>query len=85
MITHGPRYIAAMVGVFLKLPDAEAVCSGQFLFKGNSEKPFAARFGSFNRSLLLNRNYIDMNAFCHTRDIYNRLGGFDENLKRYVD
>jgi glycosyltransferase involved in cell wall biosynthesis/predicted nucleic acid-binding Zn-ribbon protein len=83
--TWDPRYIAAMVGAFLKLPDAEAVYSGQFLFKGNSEKPFAARFGSFNRSLLLNRNYIDMNAFCHTRDICNRLGGFDENLKRYVD
>ncbi|MEL7671257.1 glycosyltransferase [Methanobacterium sp.] len=79
------RYIAAMVGAFLKLPDAEAVYSGQFLFKGNSEKPFAARFGSFNRSLLLNRNYIDMNSFCHTRDIYNRLGGFDESIKRYVD
>ncbi|MGB9980380.1 glycosyltransferase [Methanobacterium sp.] len=83
--TWDPRYVAAMVGAFLRLPDAEAIYSGQLLFKGNSEKPFAARFGSFNRGLLLNRNYIDMNAFCHTRDIYNRLDGFDENLKRYVD
>ena len=83
--TWDPRYISTMVGAFLKLPDAEAIYSGQFLFKGNSEKPFAARFGSFNKALLLNRNYIDMNAFCHTRDIYNRLGGFDEKLKRYVD
>jgi glycosyltransferase involved in cell wall biosynthesis len=80
-----PRYLAAMVGAFIELPDADALYSGQLLFKEDISNPFAVRFGSFNRSLLTNRNYIDMNVFCHTRDLYNRIGGFDETLKRLVD
>lgn len=79
------RYVAAMVGAFLKLPDAEALYSGQLLFKGKQKHPFAVRFGSFNRSLLTNRNYIDLNALCHTHDLYKRIGGFDETLIRLVD
>ena len=74
-----------MVGAFLELPDAEALYSGQLLFKGKQKHPFAVRFGSFNRSLLTNRNYIDINALCHTKELYNRIGGFDETLIRLVD
>jgi len=79
------RYLAAMVGAFTMLDDADAVYGGQLLFKGNKKNPFAVRFGSFNRSLLNNRNYIDLNALCHTRELYNRIGGFDESLVRLVD
>jgi glycosyltransferase involved in cell wall biosynthesis len=79
------RYVAAMVGAFLKLPDADVLYGGQLLFKGNQKHPFAVRFGSFNRSLLINRNYIDLNALCHTYDLYKRIGGFDETLIRLVD
>lgn len=79
------RYIAAMVGAFLKLPHAEAIYSGQLLFKGDNENPFAIRFASLNKSLLNNTNFIDMNAFCHTQEVYKRLGGFDPSLKRLVD
>jgi glycosyltransferase involved in cell wall biosynthesis len=79
------RYVAAMVGAFIKLPDADAVYCGQLLFKGNDKHPSAVRFGSFNRSLLNNRNYIDINALCHTNELYKRIGGFDENLTRLVD
>ena len=79
------RYVAAMVGAFLELPDAEALYSGQLLFRGNQKHPFAVRFGSFNRLLLNNRNYIDLNAFCHTQDLYKRVGGFDETLMKLVD
>ena len=79
------RYVASMVGAFLKLPDAQAVYSGQLLYNGNDTKPFAVRFGSFNRSLLTNRNYIDLNSFCHTKELYKRIGGFDETLQRLVD
>ena len=80
-----PRYLAAMVGAFIELPDADALYSGQLLFKEDISNPFAVRFGSFNRSLLTNRNYIDINVFCHTHELYNRIGGFDETLKRLVD
>jgi len=83
--TWDSRYIAAMVGAFIELPDAEVLYSGQLLFKGDSEKPYAVRFGSFNKSLLTNRNYIDLNALCHTYDLFKRIGGFDETLIRLVD
>jgi len=79
------KYVAAMVGAFLKLPDADVLYSGQLLFKSKQKHPFAVRFGSFNRSLLNNRNYIDLNAVCHTKDLYKRIGGFDETLIRLVD
>jgi glycosyltransferase involved in cell wall biosynthesis len=83
--TWDERYLAAMVGSFVELPDAIATYSGQLLFRGEQEQPFAARFGSFNSSLLANRNYIDLNAFCHTRAVYQKIGGFDTDLRRYVD
>jgi len=80
-----PRYISTMVGAFTMLSDAEALYGGQLLFRGGNDHPFAVRFGSFNRSLLTNRNYIDLNAFCHKHALYKRIGGFDETLNRYVD
>jgi len=79
------RYVSTMVGAFSELPDAEALYSGQLLFKGDCKHPCAVRFGSFNRSLLINRNYIDLNAFCHKNHIYKRIGGFDESLNNYED
>lgn len=80
-----PRYLAAMVGAFCELPDAEVLYCGQLLFKKNQKHPYAVRFGSFNKSLLTNRNYIDINALCHTREICDRVGVFDETLVRLVD
>lgn len=83
--TWDPRYIGATIGAFLSVPDAQAIYSGQLLYRGNHPSPFAVRFGSFNKQLLSNRNYIDLNALCHTRQTMQKVGGFDENLKRYVD
>ena len=79
------RYLLAMVGAFFKLPDADAVYSGQLMFIEDQKHPFAVRFGSLNRSLLQNRNYIDLNAFCHTNDLYNNIGEFDESLGKLSD
>ena len=79
------RYVAAMVGAFCELPDAETIYSGQLMFTENEKHPFAVRFGSLNRSLLENRNYINLNALCHTRDLYKRIGGFDESLGHFTD
>ncbi|UTB33060.1 MAG: glycosyltransferase [Methanobacterium sp. ERen5] len=80
-----PRYMSAMMGAFSKLEDADALYSGQFLFEGNKKHPFAANYGSLNKSLLENRNYIDLNGVCHKHDLYKRIGGFDESLKEYTD
>lgn len=79
------RYIAAAVGAFLHLPDAQAIYGGQALFRGSNHCPFAVRFGSFNKGLLENRNYIDLNAFAHRRGALSSCGNFDENLARFVD
>lgn len=78
------KYVEAMVGSFIELPDADATYSGQIIYN-NSEEPISMRFGTYNKSLLHNRNYIDMNCFCHKRHVLEELGGFDENLNRMVD
>jgi len=78
------KYLAAMVGAFLELPDADVLYSGQLLFK-DKKNPFAVRFASFNRSLLNNRNYIDLNSFCHTKNVYKKVGGFDDSLNQLED
>lgn len=79
------RYLKSMVGAFLELPDADAIYSGQLLYETYNSEPFAVRFCAYNKSLLHNRNYIDLNCFCHKRDIYFEIGGFDNNLKRLED
>ncbi|MEM6960174.1 MAG: glycosyltransferase [Myxococcota bacterium] len=43
------------------------------------------RYGPFNRSLLENHNYIDINAFVHHRELYEVHGGFNPDLRRLVD
>lgn len=79
------KYIESMIGAFFELKDADLIYSGQFLFNKNDEDPFEVRFGSFNKSLLANRNYIDLNCVCHTRNSFIEVNGFDESLKRLVD
>lgn len=39
----------------------------------------------FNRAQLLKSNFIDLGSICHSKDIFNRVGGFDEKLTRLVD
>lgn len=79
------RYVETMIGAFIELPDADAIYSGQLLYKDFNSSPYAIRFGSFNKPLLHNRNYIDMGCFCHKRYIFDEIGGFDENLIHLID
>ncbi len=83
--TWDNRYLKVMVGAFETLSDASAIYCGQYLFKQNSDKCYAVRFGAFNKSLLENRNYIDLNCFGHTRKSFDAVGGFDTSLRRLVD
>lgn len=83
--TWSPRYLSAMVGAFAHLPEARCLYSGQHLYKKISPKPFAVRFGSANPALLRNQNFIDLNAYCHHRSLFETRGGFDESLRRFVD
>lgn len=79
------RYVETMVGAFNELPQADAIYSGQLLYKDSESKPYAVRFGSFNKSLLHNRNYVDMSCFCHKLSIFDEIGGFNEDLTHLVD
>lgn len=79
------RYVAAKIGAFQQLPEAEALYSGLYRYHGDNAEPSGILFGALNHSLLFNRNYIDLNTFAHTRAAWQRLGGFDETLPRYVD
>ena len=76
-------YISAMVGAFLELKDADAIYSGQKIFKENNQ--FSVRFASFNKSLLRNKNYIDLNSFIHSSKVFNKINHFDEDLNRCED
>lgn len=79
------RYLATIVGAFTELPVADGIYSGIYLYRNQSKKPFAVRYGHCNRSLLENRNYIDMNCFAHRRRLLDVIHGFDEDLNKYFD
>ncbi|MBN2714360.1 MAG: glycosyltransferase [Deltaproteobacteria bacterium] len=82
--TWDPKYIAAMVGAYVK-SGASVLYSGQYLFSGNATKPYAVRYAPFNRNLLYNRNYIDHNSFFHERIVFEVVGGYDSALRRCLD
>ena len=52
---------------------------------GRRGTPRDRQFDGTTATLLLSRNFIDLNAFVHRRRLYDQLGGFDESLKRLVD
>ena len=79
------KYIETMIGAFIELPNADALYSGQYIYKHFDSKPYAVRFGTYNKPLLHNHNYIDMNCFCHKSHVLNEVTGFDENLFSLVD
>lgn len=83
--TWDDRFLAAHVGALLELPDADMIYSGVLLYSGHATEPYAIRYGHLHRALLENKNYIDNNIIVHRRAFLDRLGGFDENLRRYVD
>jgi glycosyltransferase involved in cell wall biosynthesis len=67
------KYIETMIGAFIELKDADLIYSGQYLFNKKDEKPSKIRFGSFNKSLLSNNNYIDANCIIHTKKCFNEV------------
>lgn len=79
------RYLKAMVGAFNECDTADALYCGQYLFGKDLKSCMAVRFASYNPSLLGNRNYIDLNCFAHRRDIIEKVGLFNSELRRLVD
>ncbi|OWT33490.1 hypothetical protein BGI41_02195, partial [Methanobrevibacter sp. 87.7] len=83
--TWKKEYLKTMVGAYLELPDAKALYCGQYIAENYFSPIKEVRYGSFNKSLLYNHNYIDLNCFTHKKEVYDKLGGFREELKRLND
>lgn len=79
------KFIETMVGAFIELHDADALYSGEYLYESPNSNPYAICFASYNKPLLHNHNFIDLNCFCHKRHILNKIKGFDENLDELSD
>lgn len=79
------KFVETMIGAFMELPDADIIYSGTLLYKEYNKKPYAMSYGSYNRLLLHNKNYIDISSFCCKNYVYNHVGEFDETLTSLYD
>ncbi len=87
------NYLLVMVNMLLDSPWAKiAYCGDRIIqhYSGNNtletnSEVVSIRLGHFNKSLIENRNYIDLNVFVHWREVYERVGGFREDMRRLVD
>ena len=78
------EYLKAMMGAFLELSDAEAIYSGQLQYDSDWNKLSGVMFGTHNKSLLYNRNYISLSAFAHKKSLVNEIK-FEESLDSLED
>lgn len=70
-------------------PKAECCYCGDLVGQYNEDdgrfELLRIRFGAFNKTLLQNCNFIDLNIFMHKALLYKQLGGFREDMSRLVD
>ena len=78
------EYLATMVGLFLMLPDADAIYSGQYIYNKDFQSLLGVIFGSYNKSLLYNNNYISISAFAHKKEVFEKIS-FEETLDSLED
>jgi len=77
-----PDYLATMLALFAERPAAQsAYCAIRREGAGSS----LVHLTPFDAALLEERNFIDLNVFCHRRELFTRLGGFDAALPRLND
>lgn len=81
-----PDYLLVMVNQLADVPyHHDAYCAQRLTERFRTEVVEGLRYGAFCRSLLENKNYIDINAFMHDRALLERAGGFDETLDHSED
>jgi hypothetical protein len=87
--TWDTDYLSLVMEVFETNPDANSLYAGQYVYFYNevTRRRYLAglRLQPFNRELLEQENYIDLNIFAHRRTLYEQLGGFNEQMRRLVD
>ena len=77
-------YLLIMVGMLKDHPERSTAYTGYFDVRLDQDRA-VIMLRPFDREALLRRNYIDLNTFMHRRQLYERLGGFDERLVRQQD
>jgi len=78
------EYLSSMMGLFLLLPDADAVYSGQYIYSKNFKNILGIIFGSYNKSLLYNNNFISISALAHKKEVFEKIN-FDETFNELED
>jgi len=82
-------YLAIMVGAFVDHPSADTAYSGQEIWQvlepGKRAERRSIRCCPFNRAALEYANFIDLNVFMHRSEVFTRIGGFREDMRRLVD
>src|SRR5262245_6437152 len=79
-----PGYLAAVVSTFSADPDLECAYTAQ-IFNDIGAGFCHVRCEPFDQQRLTRENFIDLNVFAHRREVYDALGGFDEQLDRLGD
>jgi len=79
-----PDYLGAVAGAFEA--HAEMMCAHAAMLWDDGALLAHLQHDSFDWTRLSeNKIGIDMNAFAHRRELYQKLGGFDESLLRHAD
>ena len=82
-------YLYLITATFDANPDINSVYAGQYVYFFNEvlKRRYLAgiRIQPFNRELLEQENYIDLNIFAHRKKLYDQMGGFNEQMRRLVD
>jgi len=78
-----PRFLEAAAAVFRADPDLDVGYAGIAYEWPDGRIDFA--LPRFDRPWLLEHNIVDLNVLVHRRRLFERLGGFDEELERAVD
>ena len=87
--TMEPDFLRIMLGVVQSSPDIEMAYCAQKILRGaeteSGTEVESIRFAAFSRSLLENRNYIDLGVLLHRRSMLDRVGRFSEEMQRLMD
>lgn len=83
-----PAFLLAMTGALQHQPGRSAAYCDFIDFNEDAAGEYSVRSferPAFSQEKLLNKNFIDLNAFVHRRELYDCFGGFNEALTRRQD
>ncbi len=79
-----PDYLLFMAAEFIQHPGHRTAYAGMRVNRFHLNQQFDL-CRPFDWPRLAAQNFIDLNVFCHHREVSDQLGGFDTDLRRLVD